>query len=80
MGAATAVRDRFLAFVKRVLARSFFQSVEVEGAAPDRGPVILAASHLNGFVDPVLLVAQLGRLPRFLAKATLWNVVPARRC
>jgi glycerol-3-phosphate O-acyltransferase/dihydroxyacetone phosphate acyltransferase len=78
VGRRPQVRDRFLAFVARVLARSFFRSVEVEGAAPDRGPVILAASHLNGFVDPVLLVAQLGRLPRFLAKATLWNVVPAR--
>ena len=39
--------------------------------------MILAASHLNGFVDPVLLVAHLGHLPRFLAKATLWDVPPA---
>jgi glycerol-3-phosphate O-acyltransferase/dihydroxyacetone phosphate acyltransferase len=38
----------------------------------------VVASHLNGFVDPVLLVAAMGRLPRFLAKATLWRVLPAR--
>lgn len=40
--------------------------------------MIVTASHLNGFVDPVLLVTALGWLPRFLAKATLWRVLPAR--
>jgi 1-acyl-sn-glycerol-3-phosphate acyltransferase len=61
-----------------MLARAFYRSVEVAGEAPTGGRVILAASHLNGFVDPVLLVSELGRLPRFLAKATLWSVPPAR--
>jgi glycerol-3-phosphate O-acyltransferase / dihydroxyacetone phosphate acyltransferase len=72
------LRDRVVVFVARLLARAFFRSVEVVGAPPPGGRVILAASHLNGFVDPVLLVAELGRLPRFLAKATLWSVAPAR--
>lgn len=71
-------RDRVIAFVARLLARAFFKKVETMGSAPRGGPVILAASHLNGFVDPVLLVARLGVLPRFLAKATLWDVKPAR--
>lgn len=57
-----------------MLAGGFYRSVEVEGTPPTRGPVILAASHLNGFVDPVLLVSQLRMFPRFLAKATLWKV------
>jgi 1-acyl-sn-glycerol-3-phosphate acyltransferase len=61
-----------------MIARAFFRSVEEEGERPSGGRVILAASHLNGFVDPVLLVATLGRVPRFLAKATLWSVLPAR--
>jgi 1-acyl-sn-glycerol-3-phosphate acyltransferase len=61
------------------MARGFFQSVEVSGrVTSEPGPVIYAASHLNGFVDPVLLVSTLGRLPRFLAKAALWKVVVAR--
>ena len=72
------LRDRAIVFVARLLARAFFRSVEVVGDVPPGGRVILAASHLNGFVDPVLLVARLGRLPRFLAKATLWKVAPAR--
>ncbi len=72
------LRDRAIVFVARLLARAFFRSVEVVGEVPSGGRVILAASHLNGFVDPVLLVAHLGRLPRFLAKATLWSVTPAR--
>ena len=37
-----------------------------------------AASHLYGFVDPVVLVARLGHLPRYLAKATLWKTAVAR--
>ena len=72
------LRDRAIVFVARLLARAFFRSVETVGDAPTGGRVILAASHLNGFVDPVLLVAHLGRMPRFLAKATLWSVAPAR--
>jgi glycerol-3-phosphate O-acyltransferase / dihydroxyacetone phosphate acyltransferase len=77
VGDRRQLRDRFLALVARLLARAFFRTVEVEGAPPTGGPVILAASHLNGFVDPVLLLAHLGHLPRFLAKATLWDVPPA---
>jgi glycerol-3-phosphate O-acyltransferase / dihydroxyacetone phosphate acyltransferase len=50
----------------------------VVGRGDVDGPVIVAASHLNGFVDPVLLATALGRMPRFLAKATLWKVLPAR--
>ncbi len=73
-----AWRDRLIAWVARLLERAFFRSVETVGAPPRDGRVILAASHLNGFVDPVLLVAELGILPRFLAKATLWEVAPAR--
>ncbi len=72
------MRDRLLRALARGVARWFFRSVEVTGEADLRGPVIVAASHLNGFVDPVLLVGALGVLPRFLAKATLWRVPGAR--
>src|SRR5262245_41244560 len=72
------MRDRLLRALARGVARWFFRSVEVTGEADLQGPVIVAASHLNGFVDPVLLVSALGVLPRFLAKATLWRVPGAR--
>lgn len=73
-----ALRDRAITAVARLLTRAFFRSVETEGPPPPPGPVILAASHLYGFVDPVVLVARLGILPRFLAKATLWKTAVAR--
>ncbi len=73
-----ALRDRIAAVVTRLLVRCFYRSVEVEGPVPRSGRVILAASHLNGFVDPVVLTARLGVLPRFLAKATLWDVKGAK--
>lgn len=76
--ARVTLRDRFIAWVSRMLRLAFFRSVENVGELPPRGRLILAASHLNGFVDPVLMVARVGMLPRFLAKATLWDVVPAR--
>lgn len=72
------LRDRIITIVAGLLTRAFFRSVEVEGSPPPPGPVVLAASHLYGFVDPVLLVAELGILPRFLAKATLWDTAVAR--
>jgi glycerol-3-phosphate O-acyltransferase / dihydroxyacetone phosphate acyltransferase len=68
------IRDRIITGLARMLAHGFFRSVEAEGPELPPGPVILAASHLNGFVDPVILVARLGAFPRFLAKATLWDV------
>ena len=72
------MRDRLLRLIARGVARWFFRSVEVIGPRDLDGPVIVAASHLNGFIDPVLLVNALGILPPFLAKATLWRVLPAR--
>lgn len=73
-----AIRDRVIAAVARMLTRMFFTSVEVEGPGLPDGPIIMAASHLNGFVDPVVLVAKAGFLPRFLAKGTLWKITSAR--
>jgi 1-acyl-sn-glycerol-3-phosphate acyltransferase len=73
-----AIRDRVITVLARMLSHGFFRTVEAEGPDLPGGPVILAASHLNGFVDPVILVTRLGTFPRFLAKATLWDVPGAR--
>lgn len=72
------LRDRVLVGLTRGATRTLFTSVEVVGDPPPPGPTILAASHLNGFVDPVVLISRLGHLPRFLAKATLWTNPAAR--
>ena len=40
--------------------------------------MIIVLNHFNGLVDPVVAVHALGRLPRFIAKATLWKILPAR--
>ena len=78
MRGAPRGRERVITWLATALTRCFFRSVEAEGPALPAGPVILAASHLNGFVDPVVLVAELRAFPRFLAKATLWDVPVAR--
>jgi len=72
--------DRVLAGVASVALRLLFRSIEIEGLEnlPRHRPMVVVANHFNGFVDPVLLVRGLHRLPRFLAKATLWKVVVAR--
>ena len=75
---APDLRGRALGWLARFVTRCFFRSVEVSGSVPGDGPVVLAASHLNGFVDPVVLGGRLHRFPRFLAKSTLWKVVAAR--
>lgn len=58
----------------------FFRSVQVWGRSriPQDRPVLLVINHFNGFVDPVIVVKVLGRLPRLLGKATLWNLLPLR--
>lgn len=62
------------------MGHTFFRSVEVVGREhlPRDRPVLLIANHPNGFVDPVIVTAAVRRLPRFLAKAALWRVPPAR--
>jgi glycerol-3-phosphate O-acyltransferase/dihydroxyacetone phosphate acyltransferase len=72
--------DRLLAGLAFGVSRAAFRSVEVRGfgRVPRHRPVLIVANHFNGFVDPVLMTAALRRLPRFLAKATLWKVLPAR--
>lgn len=72
--------DRAVALVARVLVLAFYRSVDVVGRRriPWSRPMLVVANHGNGFVDPVVLVAALRRLPRFMAKAALWKVVPVR--
>jgi 1-acyl-sn-glycerol-3-phosphate acyltransferase len=75
-----AALDRAIAVLARLVARWLFRSVEVEGfdrLRPGR-PTLIVANHFNGLVDPVLIVAGMRRLPRFMAKSTLWKVVVLR--
>lgn len=66
--------DRFVALVARLITRGLYRSVEVVGFDDlPPGPKLIVANHFNGFVDPVVLAGALGRLPRFIAKATLWR-------
>lgn len=66
--------DRFVSFIARVITRGLYRSVEVIGFDDlPSGPRLIVANHFNGFVDPVVLAGALGRLPRFIAKATLWK-------
>ncbi len=69
-----------LAVVANLALRLLFRSIEIEGLErlPRHRPLLIVANHFNGFVDPVLLVRGLHRMPRFLAKSTLWKVWPAR--
>lgn len=72
--------DRTIGLIARGLVLAFHRSVDVRwrDRMPRDRPVLIVANHGNGFVDPVVVAAVLGRLPRFLAKAALWNVVAAR--
>jgi 1-acyl-sn-glycerol-3-phosphate acyltransferase len=66
--------DRFVSFLARLITRGLYRSVEVIGFDDlPSGPRLIVANHFNGFVDPVVLAGALGRLPRFIAKATLWK-------
>jgi 1-acyl-sn-glycerol-3-phosphate acyltransferase len=64
-----------MGFVARGLVRTFFRRVEVvHGARVESGrPAVLVAGHRNGLVDGLVLMAALGRYPRFLGKSTLFH-------
>ena len=64
---------RVMAMVGRFAAFLLLRRLEVAGPArfPRGRPVLLVANHFNGFVDPIVITAALGRTPRFIAKAGL---------
>jgi 1-acyl-sn-glycerol-3-phosphate acyltransferase len=55
--------------------RVFFRGVEIVGRErlPAGSPMVLVANHVNGLIDPVLLLGALPVHPRLLAKSTLWQ-------
>jgi glycerol-3-phosphate O-acyltransferase / dihydroxyacetone phosphate acyltransferase len=62
------------AFVRALLA-VFYRRVDVAGLehVPHDGPLIVAANHQNGLIDPMLLLAALPRPLRPLAKSGLFR-------
>lgn len=62
------------AFV-RVLLAVFYRRLDVAGLehVPSEGPLIVAANHQNGLIDPMLLLATLPRVLRPLAKSGLFR-------
>jgi 1-acyl-sn-glycerol-3-phosphate acyltransferase len=69
------VREQFLRALARLVIAVFYRNVDELGAhdVPGRGPILWVANHPNGLVDPILMAACLPRVPRFLAKSTLWD-------
>ncbi len=72
--------DRLFGLVCQALVRGLNRRVEYLGRPGLRatGPRLVVVNHFNGFMDVVVIVAALGRLPRFVGKATLHKVVVAR--
>src|SRR3954469_14841930 len=68
--------DRFLRALARFVLKAFFREVEVAGAEriPLHRPLVLVANHVNGLIDPILLMGPLPVTPRFLGKSTLWKI------
>lgn len=59
-------------------ARLWFHRLERQGPALPEGPVLLVLNHPNGLLDPLVPAALLERAPRFVAKSTLWKLLPLR--
>jgi 1-acyl-sn-glycerol-3-phosphate acyltransferase len=65
-----------LAALARLAVAVFFRRVEVAGAqrVPKTGPLLILANHVNGLVDPALVLGFVPRPASFLAKSTLFEL------
>ena len=72
--------DLFVESLAKAVCFTFFRSIEISGAEnlPHGVPLVLVANHHNSLVDPILVLGTTGVHARFLAKATLWDVLPTR--
>lgn len=73
---APVTRNRIL--VAWAAGRLWFRTLRVEGPPLPEGPVLMVLNHPNGLLDPVVASALLDPSPRFLAKSTLWDMLPLR--
>ncbi|MDP1832078.1 MAG: 1-acyl-sn-glycerol-3-phosphate acyltransferase [Geothrix sp.] len=60
------------------LGRIWFRALRVEGPALPPGPCLILLNHPNGLLDPLAAAALLDRRAGWLAKASLWKIVPLR--
>jgi 1-acyl-sn-glycerol-3-phosphate acyltransferase len=73
--AAERVGPRLIRGVVRALLAVFYRRLDVAGLerVPAGGPLIVAANHQNGLIDPMLLLAALPRPLQPLAKSGLFR-------
>ena len=78
--AIRSLLDVAIGRLAQVLVLAFHRRVDVvhRDRLHTEGPTIVVANHGNGFVDPAVVAAALRRVPRFVAKSTLWDVVVSR--
>lgn len=60
----------------RAISRLWFRTLRSEGPALPNGAVLLVLNHPNGLLDPLVVAALVAASPRFLAKSTLWKLLP----
>jgi 1-acyl-sn-glycerol-3-phosphate acyltransferase len=67
---------RILSRLARLLLAAFYREVAVVGRErlPRSRPLVIVANHVNGLVDPLLILGTLPVRARFLAKSTLWKI------
>lgn len=60
----------------RKIARIYFREIEVAGDVPRPGTRgrLFAANHVNGLIDPILVLTQAPCVISPVAKSTLWSV------
>ncbi len=70
-----ALRSALL-FSFRRIARVYIRDIEVAGDVPrpDTGGRLIAANHVNGLVDPILVLTQAPCRISPVAKSTLWKI------
>jgi len=71
---------KFLRILATIACKIYFKKLHIQGLehVPEKGPLLIACNHPNGFAEPILLSCILPRVLHFLVRGDVFKIKPLK--